>query len=148
MTGTYTALHDGMPTATTARVERTPTSNDRAVADLVHRALGLVHDEGRFGDRKVFISALWTQMRSIEADEGSTLTDGATLEHFKSWLLRAARLTVDGVERSTPLIVLSRADLVSAMDPVRVATSETVTDGATFHFALDPAVARKEYAAR
>jgi hypothetical protein len=50
------------------------------------------------GDRKVFIASLWTQMRGIEAQTGGTLTDGATIEHFKAWLLRARLLTRDGFD--------------------------------------------------
>ena len=44
--------------------------------------------------------------------------------------------------------MLCRADLVAAMDPARVAASETLADGAAFHFVLDPAIARQEYAPR
>jgi len=114
----------------------------------VHRALAAVQDAGRFGDRKVFIASLWAMMLHIEAQTGSTLTDGASLEHFKAWLLRSLRITRDGTERGAPLVVLARADFVAAMDPTMVAASETVTDGATFHFVLDPAVACSEYAPR
>lgn len=46
------------------------------------------------------------------------------------------------------LIVLCRADLVAAMDPALVAASETTTDGAVFHFALDPQMARPDYVPR
>jgi hypothetical protein len=44
--------------------------------------------------------------------------------------------------------VLCRADLVAAMDHRMVAASETVIDGATFHFVIDPAVGADEYAPR
>jgi hypothetical protein len=137
-----------MTNTTTARVDRTPTYNDLEITDLVRRALAAVQDAGRFGDRKVFISSLWIQMRGIEAQTGGTLTDGATIEHFKAWLLRARLLTRDGTEDGARLLVLCRADLVAAMDPARVAASETLTDGAAFHFVLDPAVASQEYAPR
>ena len=136
-----------MTTTNTARVERTPTHNDLAVANRVYLTLAEGQD-GRFGDRKVFIAALWSQMRRIETQTGGTLTADATIEHFKSWLLRSRLLTTDGTDRAAPLVVLSRADLVSAMDPKLVSTSETRADGATFHFVLDPAVSRKEYAPR
>ena len=43
---------------------------------------------------------------------------------------------------------LALADLVAAMDHTVVAASETITDGATFHFVLDPGVACSEYAPR
>jgi hypothetical protein len=114
----------------------------------VHLALAEIQGAGRFGDRKVFIASLWTQMLSIEARTGGTLTQGATIEHFKAWLLRARRLTRDGTEDSAPLMVMCRADLVAAMDPASVAASETLADGATFHFALDPAIAHQDYAPR
>lgn len=132
----------------TPRVDLTPTHNDLAIADLVHRAIAAVQDAGRFGDRKVFISAVWTQMLAIEARSGGTFTADATLEHFKAWLLRVRLLATDGTQDGARLIVLCRADLVAAMDPARVAASETVTDGAAFHFVLDPAVARQDYAPR
>ncbi len=143
----YSAVHEDMTNSTTARVERTPTHTDLAITGLVHRALA-AGQVSRFGDRKVFIASLWTQMRGIEAQTDSTLIDGATIEHLKSWLLRARLLTRDGTEDGAPLVVLCRADLVAAMDPAQVAASETVTDGAVFHFVLDPAVARQEYAPR
>jgi hypothetical protein len=41
-------------------------------------------------------------------------------------------------------VVLARADFVAAMDHSVIAASETVTDGVTFHFVLDPAVACSE----
>lgn len=62
MPGTYSAVHESMTNTTTARVDRTPTHTDLAITDLVHRALADVQDAGRFGDRKVFIASLWTQM--------------------------------------------------------------------------------------
>jgi hypothetical protein len=137
-----------MTNTTTARVDRTPTHNDVAITDLVHRALADVEDAGRFGDRKVFIASLWTKMLGMEAQIGGTLTDGATIEHFKAWLLLTRLFTRDGTEDGARLIVLCRADLVAAMDPARVAASETLADGAAFHFVLDPAIARQDYASR
>jgi len=133
-----------MANTTTAHNDRPATHNDLAIADLVRRALAAVQDAGQFGDGKVFIASLWTQMLGIEAQTGGTLTDGATIEHFKAWLLRTRLLTRDGAR----LVVLCRADLVAAMDPARVAASETLTDGAAFHFVLDPTIARQEYAPR
>jgi hypothetical protein len=52
-------MHRDMTNPTTARVERTPTHNDLAIANLVHLALAAVQGAGRFGDRKVFIASLW-----------------------------------------------------------------------------------------
>jgi hypothetical protein len=66
--------------------------------------------QGRFGDRKVFIASLWARMIPIEAQTGSTLTEGATIEHFTAWLLRSRLLTYDGTEHGARLIVLCRAD--------------------------------------
>jgi hypothetical protein len=133
---------------TAARLARTPTHNDLAIACLVRRALTDVQDGGRFGDRKVFIAALWTAMLAIEAATGGTLTAGCSIAHFRGWLLGARLLTADGTDAGAPLVVLCRADLVAAMDPALVATSETLTDGAAFHFVLDPEVARTDYAPR
>ena len=128
--------------------DRTPTFNDLEVASLVHSALAAVRDDGRFGDRKVFIASLWATMLRMEAETGRTLTEGAALEHFKAWLLRSRLLTRDGTEDGAPLVVLCRADLVAAMDPRMVAASETVTDGVMFHFVIDPAVGVDAYAPR
>jgi hypothetical protein len=137
-----------MTNTTTARVDRTPTYNDVEIARLAYRAMADLQDAGRFGDRKVFIASLWTRMTTIEAQTGGALTEGATIEHFKAWLLRSRLLTCDGTEHGARLIVLCRADLVAAMDPALVAASETTADGAVFHFALDPQVAPVDYAPR
>ncbi len=75
--------------------------------------------DGLFGDRKVFISAAWHALRQNPHWAGLTLPD------FKTRLLSAHR---------TGTIVLARADFVAAMDPALVAASETITDGASFHF--------------
>ncbi len=84
----------------------------------VRRAARSTH-HGVFGHRKVFISAVWDELR--RAGRWSTLT----IADFKSRLLAAQR--AGGLE-------LARADLVAAMDPRLVADSETLTDGASFHF--------------
>jgi hypothetical protein len=135
-----------MTNTTTTRADRTPTYTDLEIARLVHRTMADVQDAGRFGDRKVFIASLWTRMITVETQTGGTLTEGATIEHFKAWLLRSRLLTCDGTEHGARLIVLCRADLVAAMNPALVTASETTTDGAVFHFALDPQVARADYA--
>ncbi len=87
-------------------------------------------------------------MLAIEAATGGTLTEGCTIAHFKAWLLGAMRLTTDGIQGGAPLVVLSRADLVAAMDPALVAESETLANGASFHFVVDPTVGHDEYAPR
>jgi hypothetical protein len=74
---------------------------------------------GAFGQRKVFISAVWDQLH--RSGRWSSLT----LEDFKRRLLD---------EHRSGSLELSRADLVSAMDPRLVAASETLADGASFHF--------------
>jgi hypothetical protein len=85
----------------------------RAVADAAR--------EGVFGDRKVFISAVWDALRALPA------WASLELDELKARLVAAHR---DGE------LVLGRADLVAAMDPARVAASETRAGDATFHFVL------------
>lgn len=72
---------------------------------------------------------------------------GGELAQFKRWLVRAQRLTRSERER-TALVVLARADLVAAMQASLVADSETITDGASYHFVLDPDSAPEAYAPR
>ncbi len=74
---------------------------------------------GTFGQRKVFISAVWEQLH--RSGRWSTLT----LEEFKRRLLD---------EHRAGSLELSRADLVAAMDGRLVADSETLANGASFHF--------------
>jgi hypothetical protein len=116
----------------------TASYSDIQIASLVNEALGEVPRAARFGDRKVFISALWPVVLELDAKTGGFRTDGCTLEDFKDWLLRGRLLTRDDTDRVSPLVVLARADLVAAMDPGMVAASETAADGATFHFVVDP----------
>jgi hypothetical protein len=87
-------------------------------ADAVLRAADAVVD-GWFGDRKVFVSAVWDELRREPrwAELG--------LAGFKARLVAAHRAGE---------LELARADLVAAMDPALVAASETVADGASFHF--------------
>jgi hypothetical protein len=75
--------------------------------------------DGVFGDRKVYISSVWDQLRRAPAWSAISLDD------FKTRLLSAHRAGD---------LVLSRADLVAAMNPSMLAASETIADGATFHF--------------
>jgi hypothetical protein len=122
------------------------TALDLALADLMRRALTAVGAAGRFGSRKVFISALWIAMLRLDAAAVTRLAVGE-LAHFKRWLLRAQHLTRSD-SKPTPLVVLARADLVAAMPGALVAESETSTDGASYHFVLDPAMAPEAYAPR
>lgn len=89
-----------------------------AFADDVRTAARSAN-HGVFGHRKVFISAVWDELR--RAGQWSSLS----IADFKSRLLDAQR--AGDVE-------LARADLVAAMDPHLVAASETLADGASFHF--------------
>lgn len=89
------------------------------VRDVIPR----VGAEGRFGEEKVFVSAIW---RTAERDRR---VGDYSLDRFKSWLLDANR---------RGHLALARADLVSAMDAQLVADSEIQDRGATFHFVLDP----------
>lgn len=84
----------------------------------VHDAARTAQD-GVFGGRKVFISAVWDQLRR----DGRWAS--LSIPEFKRRLLDAQRAGE---------VELARADLVAAMDPRLVADSETLADGASFHF--------------
>lgn len=126
-------------------------SHDIAIADQVAAAVRCVRPgaAGRFGDRKVFIAAAWDAMCDASDDHWIparvSLARRATIADFRAWLLAAMRFT-DASGR--PLVVLARADLVAAMDPYLVAASETLTDGASYHFIVDRGVAPELYAPR
>lgn len=89
------------------------TDDVRAAARSAHH--------GVFGGRKVFISAVWDELR--RTGRWSTLS----IPDFKRRLLDAHR---------AGSLELARADLVAAMDPRLVASSETLADGASFHFVV------------
>jgi hypothetical protein len=74
---------------------------------------------GRFGPNKVFIGQVWRQLETQPAFLQMNLAA------FKSRLVEANR---------AGLVSLSRADLVEAMNPHDVATSETRHLNAVFHF--------------
>jgi hypothetical protein len=78
--------------------------------------------KGRFGDRKVFVAALWRQLRTAPAFHGMSESQ------FKAHLLAAHR---------AQLLTLARADLVAAMDTQEVAQSLIQADGAQFHVVVD-----------
>ena len=95
---------------------------DLAAFAATVRALGHKSPpEDRFHDNKVFIAAIW------RATEQEPSFPRLSLSEFKQRLVEA---------NSQNLLHLSRADLVSAMDPHLVAESETVHLNATFHFVL------------
>ncbi|GMU01181.1 hypothetical protein KH5H1_53010 [Corallococcus caeni] len=109
----------GQKPARTALVEasREPTPSDpMAFANNVLRVARAL-PTGRFGDDKVFISHVWKAMQP-----GWTRR-----EDFDSALLEANR------KRH---LTLTRADLVSVMNPADVAESEVRFHGATFHFVV------------
>jgi hypothetical protein len=73
----------------------------------------------RYGPNKVFIASVW---ETLGSDPEFAALDQAG---FKRLLLEAHR---------QGLLVLSRADLVAAMDPKDVTASETTHQNATYHF--------------
>lgn len=79
---------------------------------------------GRFGERKVFVSAVWDAL-------SEAARDGLSIDSFKRQLFVAHRLG---------LLVLARADLVAAMPAASVTASQIGYDGIQFHFVLDPTV--------
>jgi hypothetical protein len=100
---------------------RTPGA--RPFAAEVRSAASAAHG-GSFGDRKVFIASVWNQLR--RAPTYATLS----LDEFKARLVAAHRAGD---------LALARADLVAAMDPELVRTSEINADGASFHFVIKDA---------
>lgn len=108
-------LQDGRAAIAAAEVEAAAAKTMySAVRDAMTRAQ-------RFGEVKVFISSVWTELGGLTSMWGS-------LAAFKSWLVEANR---------SGRLVMARADLVSAMDPEMVATSEVTEGGTSWHFILD-----------
>jgi CheY-like chemotaxis protein len=107
-----------------------PTLNLDQFAEAVAEAAPRITNEGgsrgargRFGDRKLFVSALWRQLQH------DPRFAGLSYDRFKEMLVAAHRQR---------LLSLARADLVSAMDSTEVADSLIALDGASFHFVVDP----------
>jgi hypothetical protein len=92
-----------------------------AFAETVRALAQKSPDRDRFHDNKVFIARLW------RASQDEPSFPHLSLPEFKQRLIEA---------NSQNLLHLSRADLVSAMDPQLVAESETEYLNATFHFVL------------
>src|SRR5262245_59653723 len=91
-------------------------------AATVKDAVCRVPECGRFGCRKVFVSAIWDALH--DADRATQ-----ALDRFKARLFAAHR---------ADLLVLARADLVAAMPARLVAASEMEPDrGVTYHFIVD-----------
>jgi CheY-like chemotaxis protein len=120
------------PPAATVMLAPTPALTADEVGQLVNEVLPSIRAQaspsgggrtmGRFGMDKVFISAIW---RKLAQDPRLR---GMTLPQFKRRLVEANRARV---------LDLARADLVGAMDPSEVQTSEIEDMGSTFHFVID-----------
>ena len=98
-------------------VAATPLSLEAFARRVVEAAR--VCPTGRFGDDKVFIAHIW---RSVHDDPAFR---GMDIVAFKRRLTEA---------NQARLLDLTRADLVEAMDPEDVRSSETLHFGASFHF--------------
>ena len=118
----------GSPARTTSGTASPPTSPGPATTPgdnlltLVREAIPRIGADGRFGDEKVFVSAIW---RYLEDD--GRLSDWS-LDRFKRWLVTANR---------DQLVDLARADAQGDMDGGLVEESEINDRGATFHFVVD-----------
>lgn len=95
-----------------------------AFSKLVNNRVDKLQDPpARFGDRKVFIFPLWQEMTKVGP------TKGMSLEEFKTQLLAAHK---------KGLVVLTRADLMQAMDPEITRKSHIDDSGfADYHFVVD-----------
>lgn len=89
-----------------------------AFADRV-RQLACSATTGRFGEHKVFISHVWSRFRQ------DAVAVGMTRQEFNNHLVDANREN---------LVTLSRADLVSGMNPDDVQQSEIKLPHSSFHF--------------
>ena len=109
-----------MPTPTNPKPAESDshTPNLTEFADRV-RTIAKNSATGRFGDNKVFLSHVWNQYRGDGGGNGMTRSD------FDQLLVDANREN---------LLTLSRADLISAMDPQDVQSSEIRLANSTFHF--------------
>jgi hypothetical protein len=115
-------LADDAPAVTTSlQPSRShPAPADESIfATLVKDAAHSVGPGGRFGDQKVFISAVWDQLHE-RLD--------ISLEELKQRLLSANR---------HGFLSLARADLVGAMDPTLIQRSEIEDANSSFHFVID-----------
>lgn len=116
VTSAAPAHHEATVKAAYGVVVESPPTDTKPFAErvlTVARAL----PTGRFGRNKVFISHVWKSLKP----------EWANREAFNAALLEANR---------TEQLSLSRADLVSVMDPVDVAESEIRSFNSTFHFVV------------
>ncbi|WP_164007120.1 hypothetical protein [Pyxidicoccus trucidator] len=114
------ALPESEPTPSNrATAAERDTEPQDSVPDFAERVLAVARalPTGRFGQNKVFISHVWKALQP----------EWASREAFDVALLEANR---------TRQLSLTRADLVSAMDPRDVAESEVRSYGASFHFVV------------
>ncbi len=101
---------------------RSPERDMVALETFARRVLDAasnVDGKGRYGERKVFISAVWRALT------GDRIVEHVTLAQFKERLCQA---------HQAGLLNLERADLVGAMDINEVNASEAHVMNATFHF--------------
>ena len=101
---------------------RSPERDMVALETFARRVLDAasqVHGPGRYGERKVFIAAVWRKLT------GDRIVEELTLGQFKERLCQA---------HQAGLLNLERADLVGAMDINEVNASEAHVMNATFHF--------------
>ncbi|MFP2908573.1 hypothetical protein ACLESD_26675 [Pyxidicoccus sp. 3LFB2] len=110
------ALPDSGVTPAPTEQDTGPQDAEESFAERV-LAVARALPSGRFGQDKVFISHVWKALQP----------EWANREAFDVALLEANR---------TRQLSLTRADLVSAMDPRDVAESEVRSYGATFHFVV------------
>ncbi len=110
------AQQEPVPTPREAAAAK-PTMASATFAEHVLAAARALPPGGRFGSNKVFISHVW---RALQPEWSSR-------EAFNAALLEANR---------DHHLSLSRADLVSVMNPADVAESEIRSHGASFHFVV------------
>jgi hypothetical protein len=105
-----------------ARARAAPTAplpvEEKQFVAFVRDAIKRVGPEGRFGPYKVFIAAVYLELRIVDM----------TMAEFKARLVDANR---------NGTLSLARADLVGAMDPKMVAASEIYHMATSFHFVID-----------
>ncbi|ATB34186.1 hypothetical protein [Melittangium boletus] len=105
------------PEAETPAPTPTPAPSEAAFADQVLTVARALPAERRFGPDKVFIAHVWRALQPTWRHR----------ESFDAALIEANRARH---------LSLSRADLVSVMDPTDVAESEIRAQGARFHFVV------------
>jgi len=106
---------------------RSPERDMVALETFARRVLSAaagVRGKGRYGERKVFIAAVWRALT------GDRVVEDLSLNEFKDRLCQA---------NQAGLLNLERADLVGAMDINEVNASEAHVMNATFHFVEAPA---------